>query len=166
MAVKTYASGNPLYTLLSGPNGTGPILQRDSTFTTFSDNGNAYDAWAAFGNIVFAHHGQMAGLIHVGADFNGIGTIPSLSVLLDEILNQPNTPAWVSVPNPVNDPTFRNSAAASATLYQERYWMIETQEPVYCRVGLFKFDFGMDTVKNEMFCFTVFGESMTEESST
>lgn len=159
-AVASVETSPGVYTLLVGPLLTGPILQRDSTFSNFTDNGNAYDAWVAFGNIVFAYHGQMAGLIHIGADFVRVGSTPTISVLLDEILNQPNTPAWVPIPNPVNDPP---NLPASNTLYQLRYWMIESQQPVYCRNGVFKFDFGNDTVQNELLCFTIFGESMAEE---
>lgn len=149
-----------LYKLLIGPSGSGPILARDSSYSAFEDNSNMYAAWAAFGNLVFAHHGQMAGLLFVGADFVRIGSQPVLSVLLDEILGQSGTPSWVQVVNPVNDPP---NFPASATIYQLRYWMINTQGPIFCRNGLFKFDFGTDSVKNELYTFTVFGESLTEE---
>lgn len=159
-AIQSVETQPGIYTLLIGGVGASPLYARDSTFTTFSDHGNAYESWAAFGNIVFAHHGQMAGLIHVGADFVKVGTAPVVSVLLDEILNQPGTPAWSVIPNPVNDPP---NLTASGSLYQLRYWMVETQQPIYCRTGLFKFDFGSDTVENELLCFTVFGESLTEE---
>lgn len=162
-----------VFQLLLGPGAIpgGQILMRDSTFSVFTDGGTSpsggggapYPAWVVFGNIVFAHHGQMAGLVHVGADFVRLGAEPIASCLLDEILNQPGTPEWVIIPNPVNDPP---NLPASATIFQLRYWMIETQEPIYCRNGLFKFDFSEDEVKNELLCFTIFGESMTEGGGT
>jgi hypothetical protein len=159
-AVASIETAPGIHTLLIGPSNSGPILMRDSSYTTFADNETAYEAWAAFGNIVFAHHGQLAGLMHIGADFVRVGSQPQVSVLLDEILNQPNTPAWVSVPNPISDPT---NLPQSDTLYQLRYWLIETQKPLYCRNALIKFDFGeTDTVQNELLVFTVFGESLVE----
>jgi hypothetical protein len=148
------------YLLLLGPSGTGPILARASNYNYYEDNVTAYPAYAAFGNIVFAHHGQMAGLAFVGADFIDIGSVPQVSVMFDEVLNQPGTPPFVSVPNPISDPP---NLPPSASLLQLRYWLLETQEPVFCRSGLFKFDFGSDNVQNEMLTFTVFGESITEE---
>lgn len=62
-----------------------PVLVRDSTFTTFTDNGAAYSAWAVAGSIVLANPGQLAELGFITGDFTKVGTSPIVSVLLDEI---------------------------------------------------------------------------------
>lgn len=64
-----------------------PILVRDSTFTTFTDNGTSYPANYIFGSIVLAYPGQIAQIGFITCDFIKTGTSPLLSVLYDEITN-------------------------------------------------------------------------------
>jgi len=62
-----------------------PVLVRDSTYTTFSDNGSAYAANFIFGSMVLANPGQLAELGFITCEFIRTGTSPILSVMLDEI---------------------------------------------------------------------------------
>lgn len=71
--------------LIGGTSANQPILVRDSTYTTFSDNGAAYPANYIFGSIVLANPGQVAEVVFITCEFMKIGTSPRLAVLLDEI---------------------------------------------------------------------------------
>lgn len=161
VAMQSVETSPGLFNLLVGPSSSGPILKRDTT--VFTDNGTSYDAYATFGNIVLAHHGQMAGVAFIGLDAIRIGELPNapvLSVLLDEIVGQETTPYFTAIPNPVNDPP---NLPASNTLYNLRYWLVNTQQPCFCRHMLIKFDFSTDTVQNELLAYTIYGTSIVEE---
>jgi hypothetical protein len=62
-----------------------PILVRDSTFTTFTDNGSSYPSYYIFGSIVLAYPGQIAQIGFITCDFIKTGSSPKLAVMLDEI---------------------------------------------------------------------------------
>jgi len=71
--------------LIGATSANHPIFVRDSTYTTFSDNGSAYPANATFGSMVLANPGQLAEIGFVTCEFQKVGTSPKLSILLDEI---------------------------------------------------------------------------------
>ena len=73
--------------LLGATSANQPVLVRDSTFTTFSDNGTAYPSNFTIGSIIMANPGQLAELGFVTCEFLKTGTSPKLSVLLDEIMD-------------------------------------------------------------------------------
>jgi hypothetical protein len=62
-----------------------PVLVRDSTYTTFSDNGSAYPANFTFGSMVLANPGQQAEVGFITCEFEKVGSSPKLAVMLDEI---------------------------------------------------------------------------------
>ena len=62
-----------------------PVLVRDSTYTTFSDNSSAYPANFIFGSMVLANPGQQAEVGFITCEFPKVGTSPKLAVMLDEI---------------------------------------------------------------------------------
>lgn len=100
LAALEYSPGK--HALLIGSTSSGnPILVRDSTFTTFSDNGTAYPSWATVGSIVLAEPGQLAELGFITCDFIKTGKSPIVSVLLDEIQDSylSITAASFSTPN-------------------------------------------------------------------
>jgi hypothetical protein len=139
----------------------GPILQRDSNGTTFSDGGTAYESFAVFGNLVLAHPGQMALVAFMTIKAVKVGSEPKISVLLDELYGQANTPVFAVLQNPVLEPP---RLAESTTLYSLRYWFISTQEPCWCQHMVWKIDFGTDTVANELLEFGVFGKWVSEKA--
>jgi len=71
--------------LLGSTSASEPVLVRDSTYTTFSDNGSAYEANFTLGSIIMANPGQLAELGFITCEFAKTGTSPKLAVLLDEI---------------------------------------------------------------------------------
>lgn len=71
--------------LIGSTSANHPVLVRDSTFTTFTDNGTAYPSNFTIGSIIMANPGQLAELGFVTCEFIKTGTSPKLSVLLDEI---------------------------------------------------------------------------------
>lgn len=71
--------------LIGATSANHPILVRDSTYTTFTDNGTAYPANFIFGSMVLANPGQLAELGFVTCEFIKTGTSPKLAVMLDEI---------------------------------------------------------------------------------
>lgn len=71
--------------LLGGTSANKPVLVRDSTYTTFSDNGSAYPSYFIFGSIILANPGQFAEVGFVTCEFQKVGTSPILSVMMDEI---------------------------------------------------------------------------------
>lgn len=73
--------------LLGATSANHPILVRDSTYNTFSDNGTAYPSNFIIGSIIMANPGQLAELGFVTCEFVKTGTSPKLAVLLDEIID-------------------------------------------------------------------------------
>jgi hypothetical protein len=71
--------------LIGATSANKPILVRDSTYTTFSDNGTAYPANFTFGSMLLANPGQQAEVGFITCEFEKVGTSPKLAVMLDEI---------------------------------------------------------------------------------
>lgn len=71
--------------LIGATSANQPVLVRDSTYTTFTDNASAYAANFIFGSMVLANPGQLAELGFLTCEFAKLGTSPVLSVMLDEI---------------------------------------------------------------------------------
>ena len=161
-------------TLLVGPASAGTILGRDSTFTTFTDNGSAYSSFFTMGNIVLAHSGQMAELGFVEMDFTQIGSQPTVSVILDE-LSATNGVQFEIISNSfVSDPPKKfGPTATPKTMWMNRYYFDQTtpgnggdQTPAsaWCKHLQIKVDYGnTDTVQNELLAFTIFGALWQEK---
>lgn len=143
------------------------VMYRDSSFSTFTDLGTAYDASGVIGNIVLANPGQLAELGFITADFVRIGTSPLISVLMDEISG-----SYSLLPNAISDPPrLYGISGAPATLYSNRYYFRQstasggTPPPAYCRHMQIKIDFGSDTVQNEILSNTIWGTILEEGSA-
>jgi hypothetical protein len=160
--------------LLVGPAAAGKILNRDSNFATFQDNGAAYSSFFTMGNIVLAHAGQMAECAFIEADFIQIGTQPTVQVLFDE-LSATNGAVFETISNSfVSDPPKKYGPTATpATMWANRYNFGQTTPgnggdqtpiPAWCKSMQIKVDFGnTDTVQNEMLAFTIFGALWQEK---
>jgi hypothetical protein len=138
--------------LLVGPTTSGPILQRDYSVNT--DNGTAYPAFGTLGSIVLAHPGQLAELVFVTLDSTAVGSHPTVSTLIDEISG-----TFESMPSYVPDPT---QLPASTTLYGDRFYFSQTQQPAICRHLMLKFSWPAENYANELLAMTIFG-GPTEE---
>ena len=138
--------------LLVGPTTSGPILQRDYSVNT--DNGTAYLAYGTLGSIVLAHPGQLAELVFITLDSTAVGSHPAVSILIDEISG-----TFESMPSYVPDPT---QLPTSTTLYGDRFYFSQTQQPAICRHLMLKFSWPAENYANELLATTIFG-GPTEE---
>jgi hypothetical protein len=144
--------------------GTGdnlPVLVRDSTYTTFTDNGTAYAANFTIGSIVLAQPGQAAIMRFISVYSKRIGTSPLVSVLLGEISGTfESISAYV-----VADPPY---LAPSNTIFNNRHYFKQTvggnpPSPTICCHLQVLVDFGgTDTVQNEMLSMTINGAHTSE----
>jgi hypothetical protein len=113
--------------LLMGPPPatTGPILFRD--YTNYQDNGANYPAFFTFGSVVLAHPGQIASIEFFTVDshkFEGAAPL-TLGILLGEISGN-----FETLSEFVNDPP---QLPASKTLWNQRFYLMQTEEPIECR---------------------------------
>lgn len=70
--------------LLGATSANHPVLVRDSTFSTYTDNGSAYASNCILGNIILASPGQLAELGFTTCEFTKTGTSPRLLALMNE----------------------------------------------------------------------------------
>jgi hypothetical protein len=136
---------------LIGPKTSGPILKRDDN--VFTDNGVAYDAFGLIGSIVLAQPGQLAEILFMTFDSVARGNRPTVSIQLDEIA--PFSAGMFEVlPAYVQDPT---QLTPSVSMFSNRYYLSQTQQPALGRSMQVRLDWGTDTVQNELLSMTVFG---------
>lgn len=127
----------------------GHILTRD--LTVFSDEGHSYSASATIGSIILAQPGQIAEIAHLTLELQKQGTIPVISVLLDEISG-----SFDILPSPINDPP---RLQPSTTLYSKR-WHLSTATPevsAYCRHMRINIAFTTEAFKNEILSLSIYG---------
>jgi len=148
--------------MMGGTGNNQPVLVRDSTYTTFTDNGTAYPSNLTIGSVVLAQPGQMAVCRFITADFIKTGTSPIVSVLLGEISGSFENISGYTRP----DPPY---LTAASTIYNNRYYFKQTvgganPKPVVCRHLQIKIDFGStDTVQNELLSLTINGAIRNEK---
>ena len=156
------------HSLLLGPQTTGPISQRDAG--VFTDGfispllpGAAYNAFGVLGSLVLAQPGQHAEVESFTTDSMSVGSLLTLAVQLDEIKQVPYPKAGTLFEpltsldqngNNIPDPT---ELYAPASLYAQRFYLSQTQQAAWCRHLQIQFNFGLDTVKNELLALSVFG---------
>jgi hypothetical protein len=158
------------YKLLIGPahgpdpntSQTGPILMRDPTVN--SDNGQDYPAWAEVGNVVLAHSGQLAGLAWMALESAGEGSATKLSVMLDEIseLPPPSSAQFYEVPRTRQDPP---NAPPIQSYYSNRHSLLQGQKTVWCKSLKMRFEWPPEDAANELYTYTIFGETWAEQRS-
>jgi hypothetical protein len=146
-AIQSIETSPGVYSLLVGPKTSGPILRRNYQINT--DNGTSYDAFATIGSLVLVQPGQLAQLEFITTDSKALGKRPNISVLLDEI-SGPFELLGYSTPDPTQLPE-------SLSLYNQRFYFSQTQQPAICRNMQIKVDWGADTFRNEMLSLTLFG---------
>lgn len=153
--------------LLIGPTSSNYVLARDSTFANFLDNGSAYGSNFVIGCVVLAHPGQLAEIDFIENDFTKVGTLPTVSIMFDEI-SATGGAAFEIISNQfVSDPPkMYGPNGTPNTLWMNRYYIGQTTSanpgtvplPAWCKFMQLKVDFGnTDTVENELLAFTIFG---------
>lgn len=152
-AVQSVETSPGTHSLLLGPpNGIpGPILQRNYSVQT--DNVVPYKANAVIGSLVLAQPGQLALVESLTTDSVAIGTPISLAVQLDEIAPL-SSGYFETLSDYVPDPT---ELSPSNSVYAQRFYLSQTQQPAVCRHLQIEVDFGSDTVQNELLSMTLFG---------
>lgn len=145
--VRSLETSTAAQTLLNcTPNG---VFSRN--LNVFSDNSVAYPANVVIGTMTLAPLGQVVSLNNLGFYFKAVGTLPKVSVLLNE--TGPSTAApFLQLFNPTNDPP---DAPASISIWAKRFYVESTIAPFRTGTRLInlasvKVDFGSDTAPNEL----------------
>lgn len=140
--------------LMSGPAG-GPILMRDATTNT--DAGTPFLANAVAGSIMVALPGQIAELVFFTLDSTRVGTRPTMGVLLGEISGRFETLTRSRQDPPLLPP--------SRTLFNDRYYMAQNQQPVFCRHFQMAVNWPAEDAPAELHGYTIFGTTHNERAS-
>jgi hypothetical protein len=143
------------YRLLIGGTASGPILQRDRKVNT--DNGTTFAVETIFGNIVLAQPGQLAALSFITLESVRIGTRPALALLLGEISG-----TFDPLNRTRQDPT---NLPPSSTLFSDRYHFAQNQKEAWCRHFQMAISWPAEDAPNELFTFTIFGQTWQEMRS-
>lgn len=139
--------------LISGQS-NGTVLAR--SYSTFTDNGNTYSGYATVGSLVLAKPGQLAGLNSIVLELQKVGSVPLVSIMLDEISGN-NFETLISS---VDDPP---RLAPSTTLYSKRWYLAQGQRSAYCRNCQVMVSFASEDSKNELLTMTLIGSLINEE---
>src|SRR6185312_8459695 len=116
-----------------------------------SSPATAYNSYFVLGSIVLAQPGQRAIVSFITTDAMAVGTEPTLAIQLDEIA--PISAGYFeNLTQYVPDPTELN---ASNSVYAQRFYLSQTQQPAWCRHLQIQVNFGSDTVKNELLSLTI-----------
>lgn len=106
--------------------GSGYILERD--ITSWQDAGSSYPAWVTVGSITIAPPRQVANLASVLLQVTGVGTYPTVSVMLNEITDTGTFPTtFTALPNPVADPP---QLAPTQSVWTRRHDLKAAQRPL------------------------------------
>ena len=140
------------YRLLIHTTTPGPILQRDIAIR--SDNGTPYPAFTRIGAIVLALPGQLAALHFITLESAKIGTRASLALLLGEARG-----TFEPLQRTRQDPT---NLPPSDTLYSDRYHFAQNQQTAWCRHFQMRIEWPEEDADNELFTFTIFGQTWQE----
>jgi hypothetical protein len=130
----------------------GPILYRDLNAST--DNNNTYTAFATIGSIVLTQPGKIAEVMFITCESLAVGTRPTVNVLLGEISG-----TFETVPRSSADPP---QLPQSTTIFADRHYLSETQEPAWCRHMQLQFSWTAENAANELLSYTIFGAPHVE----
>ena len=135
---------------------TGPIMQRQKN--SWTDNGTAFPVATVFGNIVLAQPGQLAALSFITLESARVGTRAGLSLLLGEIFTTP-TVNFETLNRTRQDPP---DLPPSQTLYSDRYHFAQNQNTAWCRHFQMQLTWPAEDAPNELFTYTLFGQTWQE----
>jgi hypothetical protein len=141
--------------LIGPPAAGGPILMRDTTVRT--DNGTPYPMSLDFNPIVLAEPGQLAGVAWMALKTAETGNTPTLGVVLDEIKGPLET-----IPRNRQDPP---NLPPSETYDSNRFSLLQGQKPVWCQAIKFALEWPATDTPDELFTYTIYGETWAEQRS-
>jgi hypothetical protein len=173
-AIASVVTAPGIRTLLIGDSRANQkVLYRDSSFTTFTDNGNAYESYWTAGAVVLANPGEMCKVNFHEFDFVKIGTQPNVLVLYDELVNSltVNEFEQVGVYSIQDPPKIYGPEGQALTCWKPRFYAAQTTaanqgeapNPAWCRWINIKCDYGTNTVMNECLSFTIYGSLFVEK---
>jgi hypothetical protein len=142
----------------------GAILQRDLTVRSdgalklAGDDGTAYDAFATMGSIVLVHPSELALVLFFTLESSAIGSHPVVGVLLDEIAATVAVP-FADLTAYVPDPPV---LVAAQTVYNDRFYISETQQPAVCRHLQVKVTWPQEAAANELLTWSLIGAHVEE----
>jgi hypothetical protein len=148
--------------LIAPPAGTtGPILQRDTTGTVWTDwTGGAatpYPSWDAKGVTLLASTGQWASIRHISAkSVNTGGPRPTISVLFNEIYPSAERPYIALPPEGISNDPPRNPPSVS--VYSDRYRVAQQGMEMTGDCILVKFDYGTLAYGDELLDWGIYGK--------
>ena len=128
---------------------------RDTTVN--ADNGTPYPMSGIFNPIVLATPGQLAGLAWMSLKCAETGNTPQLGVLLDEISED-----FETVSRTRQDPP---NLPPSTSLESNRYSLMHNQKPVWCQTIKFSLEWPETDTPDELFTYTIFGQTWAEQRS-
>lgn len=153
-AVQSVETSPGVANLLIGPDsGGGKILKRDTTVN--KDDADLFEWDATIGSITLAQPGQVAGLDFITTDSIKVGARPVIGLLLDEISG-----TFSDLYRSRQDPPL---LPPSNTLFNDRYYCAQNQEPTYCRHLQIKFSWAAEDAANELLSYTMFGAIYQEK---
>src|SRR5206468_1155487 len=95
----------------------------------------------------------LAELLFFTLDSVKVGTRPTVGVLLGEINTAGGATFEVLNDNTFDPPNFPQSTS----LYSDRYYMAQNQNPVFCRHLQIQFTWAKEAAANELLSYTIFG---------
>ncbi len=129
------------------------LLFRDPTNWADGANGT-FAASFIIGSIELAHPGSVALVDFLTTDCIATGSRLTPGVLIDEIAGAFETLS-ANVPDPAYLP-------ASTSLYNDRWYLSETQEPALCRHLQIQFSWPSENYGDELLTYTIFGAIVPE----
>lgn len=162
-AIKAVEVSPGVHKLLTGPSGTGRILQRDVNATTDSgstgSNGTTYQAFAVFGSYLLAEPGQVAVINSISTKSVNVGTPLTIGVIVDEALPYYKGSFHI-LKNWTNDPP--NLPQSKSITSQRFYLSDDSTESSYCDHFQLLVQWSAEAALNELVSFAVFGKFQVE----
>lgn len=151
-AVVSVETSPGIHQLMIGQS-NGTVLVRN--YSTFSDNGTSYAASATIGSLILAKPGQLAALESIILELQNVGSIPTVSLLLDEIGG-----SFETLLNSVTDPP---NLIPSQTVMSRRWYLAQGQASAFCRHIQLKIGFPSEAAKNEVLSVTEIGALVNDK---
>lgn len=128
-AIASIETTSNAWSLVIGrPAGSGFILARDASGSTWTDDSSTFTCSAIIGSITVAPPGKTAKVSEILTQVTATGTYPTVSVMLNEIANLGSGAAqFTALPNPVADPPI---LPLSTSLLSKRHYFKAAQTPL------------------------------------
>jgi hypothetical protein len=122
----------------------------------FTDLGNTYTGSIILGSLVLAQPGQIAEIESITVELPNKGSIPTVSVILDEVYDylNPTRISFEALPNSVSDPPI---LTPSTSIMSKRFYLLQGAVPIIGRHIQMQIAFPAEAVRNELYTLSVWG---------